>query len=73
MGSFRYRTAALVGDWRSTEDEAMEDAVRARQVIVAGSAERRWLVPGAIEAHNPWSTPGAIAPSAGRNDGERSA
>lgn len=68
MGSFRYRTAALVGAWRATEDEAMEDAVRARQMVVGGNAANQWLVPGGIEARNLWSAPGVVDPWAPAND-----
>jgi hypothetical protein len=48
---YRYRTPALVGPWRKTENQALLDALRARQ---ARRDERdrhavRWLVPGRIE------------------------
>ena len=51
MPSFRYRTALLLGPWRSSPEDALEDAVRrgvARRV--RGSADAvEWLFPGEIE------------------------
>ncbi|MGZ8337141.1 MAG: hypothetical protein ACXWUP_02925 [Allosphingosinicella sp.] len=46
---FRYRTAALVGPWRSCPDEALADALRAQQVRLDDSGRVDWLVTGAIE------------------------
>ena len=50
MARYRYRTAALLGRWRSTPEEAAADAVRARQAKrEEGSDSLQWLVPGEIE------------------------
>ncbi len=51
MPQFRYRTRALIGPWRSSRDEALLDAVGAKQVLLEGRAPLaiRWLVPGEIE------------------------
>jgi hypothetical protein len=51
----RFRTAALVGEWRETRQLACEDALRARQ---ARPDEREpdqvvWTVPGEIESDRP--------------------
>ena len=48
---YRYRTAALAGQWRDSREEALRDAIKARQVL-ADEAEAdglRWLVKGEIE------------------------
>ena len=52
MKRYRYRTRALVGAWRSTLEQAEEDAVARRQAE-RGEAPRhalRWRVAGFIEA-----------------------
>lgn len=63
MTQHRFRTAALVGEWRPTRRQACEDALRARQAR-PGQGEPGnmiWSVPGEIEsvgrvASNPrWS------------------
>jgi len=48
---YRYRTRALVGPWRKSRDEAVLDAVGARQALVEGREPLRfrWVVPGDIE------------------------
>jgi hypothetical protein len=48
---FRYRTAVLTGPWRDSEEEAVLDAVKARQAELDGASpsEVRWIVPGRIE------------------------
>ena len=48
MRKYRFRTAALIGPWRDSEDQALADAARAQQVSLDG-AQARWLVPGRIE------------------------
>jgi hypothetical protein len=48
MRRYRYRTAALTGPWRNSQDEALADAVRAQQLRIEES-ELHWLVPGWIE------------------------
>jgi len=45
---YRYRTTALAGPWRDSQDEALADAVRAHQLRIEGDAHE-WLVPGEIE------------------------
>ena len=51
MRRFRYRTAVLTGPWRDSEDEAVRDAVKARQAErdAMSPSEVRWIVPGRIE------------------------
>ena len=50
MARYRYRTCAILGPWRRTADEAIADAVKARQALWEGSERTlRWLVPGEIE------------------------
>ena len=48
---YRYRTAVLAGPWRPSSEQAIEDAVKAKQAAYDGEAEAgyRWLVPGWIE------------------------
>lgn len=50
MVSFRYRTATLFGNWCESEDQAILDATRARQVSRSLDDQRwQWAVPGYIE------------------------
>lgn len=51
MIHYRYRTKALTGPWRTSPDEAFEDAARAQQVRVEDGPPVRfeWNVPGQIE------------------------
>ena len=50
MEQYRYRTCVLVGAWRSTRDEAVDDAIRSRQAALReGGEDLVWLVPGTIE------------------------
>ena len=48
---YRYRTAALAGRWRDSREEAVRDALNARQALADESAADglRWLVAGEIE------------------------
>jgi hypothetical protein len=46
---FRYRTAAIVGPWRRTRDEAVADAIRAKQATRSEEGELVWTVAGEIE------------------------
>lgn len=46
---YRYRTHALVGPWRRRPEDALEDAVRAKQVRREGPGDFRWIVDGSIE------------------------
>jgi hypothetical protein len=47
---YRYRTAALVGPWRADPEQAIDDAVRARQAGYEAGGRFHWLVPGSIES-----------------------
>ena len=51
MIQHRYRTAALVGEWRETRRQACEDALKARQAYPdeTQSDGIGWAVPGFIE------------------------
>lgn len=50
MNSFRYRTKTLLGPWRTNEDAAVQDAIRAKQARRDEEGEGwHWVVPGAIE------------------------
>jgi hypothetical protein len=55
MTPHRFRTAALVGEWRPTYRQACQDALRTKQ---ARPDERApddivWAVPGEIESDRP--------------------
>ena len=52
MIRYRFRTAGLLGRWRSRRSEAEDDAVRAGQALRGGADGRElvWRVPGRIEA-----------------------
>jgi hypothetical protein len=54
MQRFRYRTAALVGRWRETPEQAVEDAITSRQAEreEVPPSKLRWRVPGFIEAED---------------------
>ena len=65
MMQHRFRTAALVGEWRLTRQQAYEDALRARQAQRHRHAPDgiRWIVPGEIETggsaeHGSWTASG---------------
>jgi hypothetical protein len=51
---YRYRTPALTGPWRDSHEDAVRDAVRAKQAQLDPEAPSgiRWTVPGEIEARN---------------------
>jgi hypothetical protein len=51
---YRYRTSALTGPWRHTADEALRDAVNAKQAALdpERAASVRWIVPGSVEEMN---------------------
>ena len=58
--AFRYRTCALLGQWRGTAEAALADAIRAGQVRrEADGAGWQWAVPGTIEqrADAPFAQP----------------
>jgi hypothetical protein len=48
---YRYRTAAIIGPWRTTPEAALRDAVNADQAVVDEHEPGgvRWWLPGAIE------------------------
>ena len=54
MRRYRYRTPALTGPWRDSPDDALRDAVKAKQAQLDPDAPSgvRWIVPGEIEARN---------------------
>ena len=60
---FRYRTTVLVGSWRSSFEQAIEDAIKAKQAAreTALPDGIKWIVPGLIEEVE------AREPLAGRN------
>jgi hypothetical protein len=50
MGSYRYRTATLLGPWRDTAEAAVQDAIRAKQARRDEQGTGwHWVVPGSIE------------------------
>jgi hypothetical protein len=51
---YRYRTPALTGPWRESQDDAVRDAVNAKQAQYDGDQPCgvKWAVPGEIEALN---------------------
>lgn len=52
MRAFRFATSVLIGPWRSSRDEALSDAVKARQAVANRSFPEglEWRVTGRIEA-----------------------
>jgi hypothetical protein len=57
---YRYRTPALTGPWRDCAEDALRDAVSAKQAVVqAGQSDGvRWIVPGTIEEESDVSAAG---------------
>lgn len=55
MAQHRFRTAALVGEWRPTYHQACQDALRAKQARPDECAPDNmvWTVPGEIESDRP--------------------
>lgn len=51
MRRYRYRTPALTGPWRDSHDDAVRDAVKAKQAQIEDDqpAGVKWIVPGQIE------------------------
>jgi len=49
---YRYRTPALTGPWRESHDDAVRDAVKAKQAEYDEGQPPglKWIVPGEIEA-----------------------
>ena len=54
MRRYRYRTPALTGPWRDSNEDALRDAVSARQAEYDEDRPSgvKWLVPGEIESRN---------------------
>jgi hypothetical protein len=48
---YRYRTPALTGPWREVHDDAVRDAVNAKQACYDDDQPNgvQWIVPGEIE------------------------
>jgi len=48
---YRYRTSVLTGPWREAREDAVSDAVRAKQAEIEDQSlgKVRWIVPGVIE------------------------
>ena len=58
MKAFRYRTAVLVGPWRATAEDAVEDAIGARQAVRDSKDPGwYWLIPGEIEERDANAAP----------------
>jgi hypothetical protein len=51
---YRYRTPALTGPWRESHEDAVRDAVKAKQAQADEDQPSgiKWIVPGEIEAQN---------------------
>lgn len=51
MAQHRFRTVAIVGEWRTTHEQACHDALKARQAHPdpASPDGVSWRVPGTIE------------------------
>jgi hypothetical protein len=51
---YRYRTPALTGPWRESPEDAVGDAVRAKQAQPDQDQPSgvKWIVPGEIEMRN---------------------
>jgi len=51
---YRYRTPALTGPWREAHDDAVHDAVSAKQARYDDDQPSgvEWIVPGEIEVRN---------------------
>lgn len=54
MRRYRYRTPALTGPWRESREDAVGDAVRAKQAQPDRDQPSgvKWIVPGEIEVRN---------------------
>ena len=59
MRRYRYRTPALTGPWRDSHDDAVRDAVKAKQAQIEQDrpAAVTWIVPGRIEEQNSEEAP----------------
>jgi len=47
---YRYKTAALLGGWKATAEEACQDAIRARQAVRAEDGTMAWVGSAGLEA-----------------------
>jgi hypothetical protein len=58
---YRYRTPALTGPWRESQDDAVRDAVNAKQAQYDDEQPSgvKWIVPGEIEVRNHEDAPAA--------------
>ena len=54
MRLYRYRTPALTGPWRDSHEDAVGDALKAKQARedTEQPAGFTWIVPGEIEVRN---------------------
>ena len=54
MRRYRYRTPALTGPWRESHQDAVRDAVNAKQAQYDDDAPSglKWIVPGEIEVRS---------------------
>lgn len=54
MRRYRYRTPALTGPWRESHEDAVRDALRAKQAQNDDEQPSgiKWTVPGEIEVLN---------------------
>ena len=60
MRRYRYRTPALTGPWRDSHDDAVRDAVKAKQAQIEDdqpAAGVKWIVPGQIEERSSEEAP----------------
>jgi len=48
---YRYRTPALVGEWRTSAEQACEDAIRARQADRDDDGSVKWRASARLEAN----------------------
>ena len=64
MRRYRYRTPALTGPWRESHDDALRDAVKAKQASYDDDARSgvKWIVPGEIETWNQKEVPAELRP-----------
>jgi len=59
---YRYRTPALTGPWRESHDDAVRDAVNAKQAKYDGDQPSgvKWVVPVEIEVRNNEEAPEGV-------------
>ena len=66
---YRYRTPVLVGQWQPNEDQACEDAVRAKQALRQNDGTIMWRVPGVLETAAAGELPGPYSKRTERAQG----